>query len=56
MSLFEILSVLFTCMLHHSYSPDSFCLSTMVPIPKGSNKDLSMSRKLQRYCFRQHYF
>ena len=43
MSLFEILSVLFTCMLHHSYSPDSFCLSTMVPIPKGSNKDLSMS-------------
>ena len=23
-------------MLHHSYSPDSFCLSTMVPIPKGS--------------------
>ena len=26
MSLFEILSVLFTCMLHHSYSPDSFCL------------------------------
>ena len=44
MSLFEILSVLFTCVLHHSYSPDSFCLSTMVPIPKGSNKDLSMSK------------
>ena len=44
MSLFEILSVLFTCMLHHSYSPDSFCLSTIVPIPKGSNKDLSMSK------------
>ena len=44
MSLFEILSVLVTCMLHHSYSPDSFCLSTMVPIPKGSNKDLSMSK------------
>ena len=40
----EILSVLFTCMLHHSYSPDSVCLSTMVPIPKGSNKDLSMSK------------
>ena len=31
-------------MLHHSYSPDSFCLSTMVPIPKSSNKDLSMSK------------
>ena len=31
-------------MLHHSYSPDSFCLSTMVPIPKGSNKDLSISK------------
>ena len=44
MSLSEILSVLFTCMLHHSYSPDSFCLSTMAPIPKGSNKDLSMSK------------
>ena len=56
MSLFEILSVLFTCMLHHSYSPDSFCLSIMVPIPKGSNKDLPMSKKLQRYCFRQHFF
>ena len=41
MSLFEILSVLFTCMLHHL---DSFYLSTMVPIPKGSNKDLSMSK------------
>ena len=43
-SFFKILSVLFTCMLHHSYSPDSFCLSTMGPIPKGSNKDLSMSK------------
>ena len=43
MSLFEILSVLFTCMLHHSYSSGPFCLSTMVPIPTGSNKDLSMS-------------
>ena len=31
-------------MLHHGYSPDSFCLSTMIPIPKGSNKDLSMSK------------
>ena len=31
-------------MLHHSYSPDSFCLSTMVPIPKASSKDLSMSK------------
>ena len=32
-------------MLYHSYSPDSFCLSTIiVPIPKGSNKDLSMSK------------
>ena len=40
----EIVSVLFTCMLHHGYSPDSFCLSTMIPIPKGSNKDLSMSK------------
>ena len=45
MSLFEILSVLFTCILHHSYSPSSFCLSIMVhaPISKGSNKDLSTS-------------
>ena len=27
-------------MLHYSYSLDQFCLLTMIPIPKGSNKDL----------------
>ena len=51
MSLFEILSVLFTCMLHHTYSPDSFCLSTMVPIPKGSNKAISMSKNYRGIAF-----
>ena len=30
-------------MLHHSYSSQLFWLSTIIPIPKTSNKDLSMS-------------
>jgi len=28
-------------MLFHSFSPATFCISTMIPIPKGFNKDLS---------------
>ena len=32
--LYEYLSFLFTCMLHHSFSPSTFCISTMIPIPK----------------------
>ena len=42
--LYEYLSFLFTCMLHHSFSPSTFCISTMIPIPKGFNKDLSKSQ------------
>ena len=38
---FEYVSLLFTCMLFHSFSPTNFCISTMIPIPKGFNKDLS---------------
>ena len=30
------LSTLFTLMLSHCYAPDSFCMSTMIPLPKGS--------------------
>ena len=30
----------------HSFSPSTFCISTMIPIPKGINKDLS---KAQNY-------
>ena len=37
----EYLSCLFTCMLSHCFTPTSFSVSTMVPIPKGSNKDLT---------------
>ena len=37
----EYLSCLFTCMLSHCFIPTSFSVSTMVPIPKGSNKDLT---------------
>ena len=44
--LFNYLSLLFTCMLRHSFSPSTFCISTMIPIPKGINKDLT---KTQNY-------
>ena len=37
----EYLSCLFTCMLSHCFLPTSFSISTMVPILKGSNKDLT---------------
>ena len=39
--LFKYISCLFTCMLSHCYIPTSFSVSTMIPIPKGSNKDLT---------------
>ena len=42
--LYEYLSFLFTCMLHHSFSPSTFCIFTLIPIPKGFNKDLSKSQ------------
>ena len=35
------LSHLFTNMLYYCFTPKSFCSSTMIPIPKGSNKDTS---------------
>ena len=35
--LYEYLYFLFTCMLHHSCSPATFCISTMITIPKGFN-------------------
>ena len=31
-------------MLHHSFSPSTFCISTMIHNPKGFNKDLSTSQ------------
>ena len=37
----EYVSCLFTCMLSHCFIPTSFSVSTMVPIPKGSYKDLT---------------
>ena len=35
------LSYLFTTMLYYCLTPKSLCNSTMIPIPKGSNKDTS---------------
>ena len=35
------LSYLFTTMLYYCFTPKSLCNSTMIPIPKGSNKDTS---------------
>ena len=35
------LSHLFTTMLYYCFTPKSFCISSMIPIPKGSNKDTS---------------
>ena len=35
------LSHLFTTLLYYCFSLKSFCISTMIPIPKGSNKDTS---------------
>ena len=41
-SLFYVyLSHLFTNMFYYCFTPKSFCISTMIPIPKGSNKDAS---------------
>ena len=37
----EYLSSLFTCMLSRCFIPTSLSVSTIVPIPKGSNKDLT---------------
>ena len=35
------ISALFNCMITHCYVPNSFCISTIIPIPKGSNKSTS---------------
>ena len=35
--LFHYLLILFSLMLSHCYAPSSFCISTMVPIPKKSS-------------------
>ena len=38
---FVYLSYLFTTMLYYFFTPKSLCNSTMIPIPKVSNKDTS---------------
>ena len=42
--LFHYLSILFSLMLSHCYAPSSFCISTMVPIPKKSRDQWEKSR------------
>ena len=32
-------------MIRHCYVPNSFCISTIIPIPKGSNKSTSTIKK-----------
>ncbi len=39
--LYHYLSILFSLMLSHCYAPTSFCMSSMVPIPKKSNGSMS---------------
>ena len=41
-TLFNYISILFSLMLSHCCVPDSFCVSTMVPIPKGSGSTADM--------------
>ena len=40
------ISALFNCMITHCYVPNSFCILTIIPIPKGSNKSTSTVKKL----------
>ncbi len=42
--LFEYLSVLFSCMITHNYTPTSYGISTIVPIHKGSNLKMSETK------------
>ena len=43
------LSTLFSLMLSHCYSPDSFHMSTMIPIPKGSGS-MGDIKSYMGYC------
>ena len=45
------LSHLFTNMLYYCFTPKSFCISTMILIPKGSNKDTSDIRNYRGTAF-----
>ncbi len=42
--LYEYLSILFSCMIKHNYSPTSYGISTIVPIHKGSNLKMSETK------------
>ena len=35
-------------MITHCYVPNSFCISTIIPIPKGSNKSTNTVKKKYR--------
>ena len=41
------ISALFNCMITHCYVPNSFGISTIIPILKGSNKSTSTVKKLK---------
>ena len=48
------ISAIFNCMITHCYVPNSFCISTIIPIPKGSNKSPTkhIFKDLEAFCLR----
>ena len=49
-------SALFNCMITHCYVPNSICISTIIPIPKGSNKSTSTVKKTIEVLLLAVYF
>ena len=50
------ISALFNCMITHCYIPYSFCISTIIPILKGSNKSTSTVKKTVEVLLLAFYF
>ena len=50
------ISALFNCVITHCYVPSSFCISTIIPIPKGSNKSTSTVKKTTEVLLLAVYF
>ena len=49
-------SALFNCMITHCYVPNPFCISTIIPIPKGSNKSTCTVKKTIEVLLLAVYF
>ena len=50
------ISALLNCMITHCYVLNSFCISTIIPIPKGSNKSTSTVKKTIEVLLLAVYF